>query len=99
LTFNRKEEAIDKNQSFSNNYVPVTKPIINKKQKLTIKEVIFNEKSTISNPVKDSDYVVNFKQPNKEDYRIKRTMLLYPPSNGEFFPDTEYRDNFNKKKP
>lgn len=48
------------------------------RKKPDIKSVIYNDKYYTLHPQVDSDYSTNFKTPNKQDYRKKRSELLYP---------------------
>lgn len=43
-----------------------------------IHKVIFNDKFAHLHPTKQSDFVINYVQPEKSAYRKKRTVLLYP---------------------
>lgn len=48
-----------------------------KKSSQNIQEVIYNDKSAQLNPNRKTDYSLNFKEPNKEDYRKKRTETYF----------------------
>jgi hypothetical protein len=67
-------------------------------------QVIFNEKFAMLKPTRESDYKLNFLNPNKSDYRKKRTELFYPDysipcvsRNTKTEYTVEYRNKFNEK--
>ena len=67
-----------------------------KKVKQNIKEVMFNDKSAMLNPNRESDYIKNFKEPEKSDYYVKRNQTYYPnnPQTMNKNTQSEYARNF-----
>jgi hypothetical protein len=47
-------------------------------EKKDIQKTIYNDKFSLINPTKQSDYRVNYLSPDKSDYRKKRTETYYP---------------------
>ena len=89
-------------KALADNYttsLAVSKPSKRSTDKISIKEIVFNEKNAILNPTKESDYVFNFKQPQKDDYRKKRTETYYSKHEESALnqlTQTEYKENYNK---
>ncbi|CAF0708591.1 unnamed protein product [Brachionus calyciflorus] len=70
---------------------------VQKSHKPDITAIIYNEKGAHLNPTRDSDYRKNYQQPDKKDYRKKRTQTLYPNYPGSSVPKntlSEYRKEF-----
>lgn len=103
LKFNRvytvqKNETPTISSVTNSNSTPVHSLATRKKVKEDIKQVIFNDKKALANPVRQTDFMQNYNRPDKDDYRKKRCQTYYPTNEQTMNKDTksEYSVIYNK---
>jgi hypothetical protein len=94
----QKNDAPSTYTVLNTNSTPVTSLANRKKVKENIKDVIFNDKQTLTNPIRTTDFMQNYTKPEKEDYRRKRCQTYYPQNEQTMNRETksEYSHIYNK---